>query len=91
MTTCVGRTVEAVLAKGGAAFITADHGNADKMYEADGIHRLLLIQLILFRLLLWVTTVNSVKAEYLADIAPTMLKVMGLEQPAEMTGTSIIK
>lgn len=34
--TCIGRTVDAILAKGGVALITADHGNADKMYEPDG-------------------------------------------------------
>ena len=34
--TCVGRTVSAILEKGGVALITADHGNADKMYEEDG-------------------------------------------------------
>ena len=87
---CVGRTVEAVLAKGGAAFITADHGNADKMYEADGspftAHTTNPVPFIVVGY-----DCELREGGVLADIAPTMLKVMGLEQPAEMTGTSIIK
>ena len=87
---CVGRTVEAVLAKGGAAFITADHGNADKMYEADAspftAHTTNPVPFIVVGY-----DCELREGGVLADIAPTMLKVMGLEQPAEMTGTSIIK
>lgn len=87
---CVGKTVEAILAKGGAAIITADHGNADKMYEDDGSA-------------FTAHTTNPVplavvgydcelrEGGVLADLAPTMLKILGLPQPEEMTGTSIIK
>ena len=87
---CVGRTVEAVLSKGGVAFITADHGNADKMYESDGspftAHTTNPVPFIVVGL-----DCELREGGVLADIAPTMLKVMGLEQPEEMTGKSIIK
>ena len=87
--TCVGRTVDAILAHGGTALITADHGNADKMYEPDGspftAHTTNVVPLI----------IAGQKGELreggvLADLAPTMLKIMGLPQPEEMTGKSIL-
>ncbi len=86
---CVGRVVDAILKMGGAAIITADHGNADKMFEEDGKP-------------FTAHTTNPVpfcvigydcklrEGGVLADIAPTMLKIMGLPQPEEMTGKSII-
>ena len=87
--TCVGRVVEAVKEMGGCVLLTADHGNADKMVDEDGTP-------------FTAHTTNPVpfcvinhpcqlrEGGRLADIAPTMLKVLGLEQPAEMTGKSII-
>ncbi|MDE5763448.1 MAG: 2,3-bisphosphoglycerate-independent phosphoglycerate mutase [Ruminococcus sp.] len=86
---CVGRMVDAILAKGGAALITADHGNADKMYEPDGspftAHTTNPVPLI-------AVGVDGTLAEggVLADLAPTMLDIMGVPQPAEMTGKSLI-
>lgn len=86
---CVGKIVDAVLAKGGVCLITADHGNADKMYEPDGSP-------------FTAHTTNPVpfvvvgydcklrEGGRLADIAPTMLDILGLEQPAEMDGKSLI-
>lgn len=88
--TCVGRMVDAILAKGGAALITADHGNADKMYEPDGSP-------------FTAHTTNPVplfcvgydcelrEGGVLADLAPTMLEILEMPQPAEMTGKSLIK
>ena len=87
---CVGRMVEAILAKGGAALITADHGNADKMYEPDGspftAHTTNPVPLI-------AVGIDGELADggVLADLAPTMLEIMGLPQPEEMTGKSFIK
>ncbi len=87
---CVGRTVEAVLAKGGVALLTADHGNADKMFEADGspftAHTTNPVPFV-------VVGENCELREggVLADIAPTMLQLLGVPQPAEMTGKSLIK
>lgn len=89
---CVGRTVDAVLAKGGVALITADHGNADKMYEDDGspftAHT---TNLVPFAVVGMGTELKLREGGKLADISPTMLKIMGLPQPEEMTGTSIIE
>lgn len=88
--TCVGRMVDAILAKGGAALITADHGNADKMYEPDGSP-------------FTAHTTNPVplfcvgydcelrEGGVLADLAPTMLEILEMPQPVEMTGKSLIK
>ncbi|MCM1529510.1 MAG: 2,3-bisphosphoglycerate-independent phosphoglycerate mutase [Alistipes sp.] len=87
---CVGRMVEAILAKGGAALITADHGNADKMYEPDGspftAHTTNPVPLI-------AVGIDGELADggVLADLAPTMLDIMGVPQPEEMTGKSLIK
>lgn len=87
---CVGKTVEAILAKGGAALITADHGNADKMYEPDGspftAHTTNPVPFVVVGCGDCKLRENGV----LADIAPTMLKILDLPQPEEMTGTSII-
>ena len=87
--TCVGRTVEAILKKGGAALITADHGNAEKMYEPDGspftAHTTNPVPLVLVG-----ADCKLREGGRLADLAPTMLELMGLEQPKEMTGESLI-
>ena len=86
-----GKDVDAVLAKGGIALITADHGNADKMMEDDGspftAHTTNLVPLIIAG----AGNVLIREGGVLADLSPTMLKLMGLEQPKEMTGKSIIK
>ena len=84
-----GFDIEAVTNKGGVAFITADHGNADKMYEDDGsaftAHTTNPVPFIVAG-----KDCKLREGGVLADIAPTMLKVLGLEQPAEMTRKSII-
>ncbi|MDO5123061.1 MAG: 2,3-bisphosphoglycerate-independent phosphoglycerate mutase [Eubacteriales bacterium] len=87
--TCVGKVAASIEKMGGVTLITADHGNADKMVDVDGSP-------------FTAHTTNPVRfcvAGYpcelreggvLADIAPTMLKILGLAQPEEMTGKSII-
>jgi 2,3-bisphosphoglycerate-independent phosphoglycerate mutase len=89
---CLGRVVEKVLEKEGAVFITADHGNAEQMVdystgEPMTSHTTGPVPFIFVS--------NSAKplreGGVLADIAPTMLEVMGLETPKEMTGKSLIK
>ncbi len=86
---CVGAVVDAVTAKGGVALITADHGNADQMYEPDGsaftAHTTNPVPFIVVG-----QDCELREGGVLADIAPTMLKILGLEQPTEMTGKSII-
>lgn len=88
--TCVGRMVDAILAKGGAALITADHGNADKMYEPNGApftaHTTNPVPLIVVGAGDCKLRENGV----LADLSPTILKLLDLPQPAEMTGKSLI-
>ena len=87
--TCVGRMVDAVTKKGGICLITADHGNADKMLEPNGApftaHTTNPVPFI-------VTNHKCTLREggKLADIAPTMLKLLGLPVPSEMTGVSLI-
>ena len=88
--TCLGRVVDAVKAQGGKCLITADHGNADQMYEPDGspftAHTTNPVPFV---------AVTGEREELreggcLADLAPTMLKLLGLPQPEEMTGKSLI-
>ena len=89
---CAGKVIDAVLAAGGAALLTADHGNADKMYDPDPEHPFTAHTTNPVPFL--VAGLGDVKLRQggvLADIAPTMLKVMGLPQPEEMTGKSIIE
>ena len=88
---CAGRVIDAVLAAGGKVLLTADHGNADQMMEPNGspftAHTTNPVPFV-------VAGCGDVKLReggVLADIAPTMLKLMGLPQPAEMTGTSIVE
>ena len=88
--TCVGRTVDAVRGMGGVALITADHGNADKMYEPDGspftAHTTYPVPFCVVG-----RDCTLREGGRLADIAPTMLDIMGLPQPAEMDGKTLIR
>jgi 2,3-bisphosphoglycerate-independent phosphoglycerate mutase len=82
---CLGRIVEALHEKGGTAIITADHGNADEVTTLEGkpmtAHTTNQVPLI-------VTKHGVVLRNdgILADLAPTVLKLLNVEQPAEMTG-----
>jgi 2,3-bisphosphoglycerate-independent phosphoglycerate mutase len=86
---CLGEVVHAVLETGGACLITADHGNADHMLEPDGspntAHSLNPVPVIVT-----VPGLTLRPGGVLADVAPTVLAMMGIEQPAEMTGVSLI-
>lgn len=88
--TCVGRTVDAVLKMGGIALITADHGNADQMYEPDGspftAHTTNDVPFIVCG-----KDVELREGGKLADIAATMLQLLDMPIPAEMDGVSLIK
>ena len=87
--TCVGRVIDAVLETGGSAIITADHGNAEKIIAADGTpytaHTTNPVPLILVT-----DQVVGVRDGKLADIAPTMLELLGVPKPDEMTGESVV-
>jgi 2,3-bisphosphoglycerate-independent phosphoglycerate mutase len=87
---CLGEVVSAVHESGGACIVTADHGNADNMLEPDGspntAHSLNPVPLIV--------TVRRARLReegILADVAPTVLKLLGADQPPEMTGESLIE
>jgi 2,3-bisphosphoglycerate-independent phosphoglycerate mutase len=87
---CLGRVVETVDRLGGVALITADHGNAEQMLEADGVspqtaHTTNPVPLI-------VTIPGATLAEggELADLAPTALHLLGIEPPVVMTGSSLV-
>ena len=86
---CVGRTIDAAVESGYEALIIADHGNADNAVNEDGsvntAHSLNPVPCI------FVTDKNDVKIAdgRLADVAPTILKIMGIPQPKEMTGTAL--
>ena len=87
---CLGKVVDAIKAQGGVALITADHGNADQMedYEKGGAftaHTTNVVPLVLIG-----KEDAKLKPGRLADLAPTMLDLMGLEKPVEMTGESLI-
>ncbi len=84
------RLVPAVLARGGAVLITADHGNAEKMWDTQNdapwtAHTTNPVNLIVVS-----DDIRAVRDGGLADIAPTMLKILGVEIPPEMTGTPLV-
>ena len=86
--TCVGRVVDATMKMGGIAMITADHGNAETMTQEDGspmtAHTTDLVPFILCG------AGSELRQGRLADIAPTILDVMGLAAPEEMDGQTLI-
>jgi 2,3-bisphosphoglycerate-independent phosphoglycerate mutase len=87
---CLGRVLGAVAATGGVCIVTADHGNADHMLEDDGspntAHSMNPVPLV-------VTADAGTLHDggVLADVAPTILELLGLEQPPEMTGESLLR
>lgn len=88
---CVGRIIDALRAAGGSALITADHGNCEQMSEKNGsphtAHTTNIVPLILVGP---GTDGTTLKAGILADVAPTLLELMGLSAPPEMTGQSLL-
>ena len=86
---CLGRVVETVRGAGGACLITADHGNCDHMLNDDGsantAHSLNPVPFVV------TAGADALDGEgILADVAPTALALLGIEQPAEMTGRSLL-
>jgi 2,3-bisphosphoglycerate-independent phosphoglycerate mutase len=88
---CLGDVVRVVQESGGALLITADHGNADEMLEEDGspdtAHSLNPVPVVV--------TVEAATLDpeggVLADVAPTILEMLGIDQPPEMTGRSLLE
>ncbi len=88
---CLKRVIETILDQGGCALVTADHGNCDRMIAEDGspytAHTTNLVQLI------YVgsdSEQKSLRSGILADVAPTILDLLGITKPIEMTGTSLL-
>jgi 2,3-bisphosphoglycerate-independent phosphoglycerate mutase len=89
--TCVGKTVDAVLEMGGVALITADHGNADKMLEDDEVSPFTAHTAFPVPVCVDGHDCKLREGGRLCDIAPTMLQILGVAQPAEMDGKSLIQ
>lgn len=90
---CVKRVTDKILSMGGSALVTADHGNADQMIAEDGVtpftqHTTNPVPVILVSEKYKNAKLRS--GGVLADLAPTLLDVMGLPQPKEMTGKSLL-
>ncbi|MBU8914629.1 2,3-bisphosphoglycerate-independent phosphoglycerate mutase [Bacillus sp. FJAT-29953] len=87
---CLGKIVDAILAKGGTAIITADHGNADEVVTLEGnpmtAHTTNPVPVIVTK-----QGVEVRDGGILGDLAPTILDLLNVKQPAEMTGKSLIK
>lgn len=87
---CLGKVVDAILAKGGTAIITADHGNADEVVTLEGqpmtAHTTNPVPVIVTK-----QGIELREDGILGDLAPTMLRLLNLDQPKEMTGKTLIK
>lgn len=88
---CLGRIAEAVAAQGGALLVTADHGNCELMRDpiTHGPHTAHTTNPV--PVLLMGKDLRELHDGRLADIAPTLLELMGLGQPEEMTGASLLR
>jgi 2,3-bisphosphoglycerate-independent phosphoglycerate mutase len=87
---CLGQVMEAVHESGGVCIVTADHGNADQMLEPDGspntAHSMNPVPLVI------TGDVGELREDgTLADVAPTVLSLLGEAQPAEMSGTQLLR
>ena len=89
---CLGDAIGALAAAGGAMIVTADHGNCETMIdpETGGPHTAHTTNLVPVALV-GGPAGATMRSGKLADLAPTILQLMGLEQPAEMTGQSLIE
>ncbi len=89
---CVRQVVEKTLALGGKLLLTADHGNCEQMRNADGSPNTAhTTNLVHFLYVAADAGERRVQPGILADVAPTLLALLGLAQPAEMTGHSLVQ
>ncbi len=87
---CLGRLLESVRLRSGTVLVTADHGNADQMidYQTGGAHTAHTLHPV--PLVLVGPGRRGIRSGILADVAPTLLDIMGLSPSPEMTGTSLL-
>lgn len=90
--TCTGRVLDAVLKKGGKALVTADHGNCEQMLQSDGSpHTAHTTNLVHCLYVSADADRYAVADGILADVAPTLLEMLGIAKPAAMTGVSLLR
>ncbi len=89
---CVGRAYEAIKEVDGTMFVCADHGNAEQLidYETGAPHTAHTTNPVPFILVNYDENYTLREGGCLADIVPTLLECMGLPQPKEMTGKSLL-
>lgn len=89
---CLGRLEAAITSAGGVMLVTADHGNCENMKDAEGgahtSHTLNVVPTVLVNPPTWV---GGLRPGRLSDVAPTLLRLMNVEQPTDMTGQSLIE
>jgi 2,3-bisphosphoglycerate-independent phosphoglycerate mutase len=87
---CLGRLIEVVRRRQGTVIVTADHGNADQMidYETGGPHTAHTLNLV--PILVVAPRYHRIRDGILGDVAPTLLSLMGIPAPKEMTGRSLV-
>ena len=89
---CVGRVLGALLKKGGQALVTADHGNCEQMLQSDGSPHTAHTTNLVHCLYVGADSGQFKVADgILADVAPTLLEMLGLPKPAAMTGSSLLR
>ncbi len=88
---CLGRVVDAVRAAGGVLLITADHGNAEKLFEDDGVSPHTAHTTNPVPLVVTLPGVELEEGGELSDLVPTALALLGLPRPPEMTGRSLVR
>ncbi|MDK2892943.1 2,3-bisphosphoglycerate-independent phosphoglycerate mutase [Methanohalophilus sp.] len=88
---CVGRAIRVLQLEGGEALIIADHGNAEKMIDLDSKQPHTAHTSNPVRCLCISKRVSKIRDGILADVAPTILEMLGLKKPPEMTGNSLIE
>ena len=86
----MGKVVAAIQQMGGQCLITADHGNVDQMLDADGVTPFTAHSTTPVPLVMVGHPGKLADGGVLADLAPTLLEMMGLPQPEEMTGHSLL-
>jgi 2,3-bisphosphoglycerate-independent phosphoglycerate mutase len=87
---CLGQVVDAVTAAGGVCLITADHGNAEELLEPDGVSPQTAHTTNPVPLIVTERAITLREGGELADLAPTVLHLLRLEQPARMTGHNLV-